>query len=220
MAGQRGGDDGGAHRRRRSRLRASLCSAFAAVVIVGLTLSGVIATRGGGGRPDLGSTAAKGSVVSPVATSAVSPIGTSAVLPIPAQPATATAPLAPPPRWSAVLAAIDVRRARAWEEGDPGLLRRVYLPGSAELRTDQEMLHGYLRRGFSVRGVAMTYLSVLVESEQRDAVVLRVVDRLGPARAVDQHGTIEPLPRDQPTRHRIVLRLVGDDWRIAAIASV
>lgn len=205
-----GGDDGGTHRRRRSRSRRLLGSAVAGLVVVAVVLGVVGPTVTVGVRhdaaPRVGSSVGPPDVVSTAAGAPVLSGHTS--------PAGRTSAAA---RWLPVLESIDARRARAWRLGDPALLRLVYCDDSAELRTDQKMLRGYLRRDLVVAGVSMSYFAVLVESERPDEVTLRVVDQLGSARVSDAKGTSEPLPRDQPTRHRIVLRLLAGQWRIARI---
>jgi hypothetical protein len=148
-------------------------------------------------------------------------------LPRPLPPAASTVPdlitgeTAPVNRqWSAVLDVIDNRRATAWRLGRPRLLRSVYAPGSAELRADRELLSAYARRGLRVSGVTMRFLSVRVQSAAHRSASLLVVDQLEPAVAIDRSGRRHPLPRDVPTRHRIELRMVGQNWRIASVAVV
>ena len=46
-------------------------------------------------------------------------------------------------------------------------------------------------------------------------VVLDVVDRLGPTRAVGPQQAYR-LPSDQPTRRRVLLTWTADGWRIGA----
>jgi hypothetical protein len=120
-------------------------------------------------------------------------------------------------RWLVVLQAIDKRRATAWRLGNVNLLKTVYVPGSVELRVDRQMLAAYVRRGLRVSGADMRFMSVGVEIQRPRSVSLLVVDRLGPAAALDRAGHREPLPRDLPTRHRIELESVGHQWRIARI---
>jgi len=120
-------------------------------------------------------------------------------------------------RWRAVLDIIDRRRAIAWRLGRPDLLRRAYVGGSAVLGKDQGMLRAYVERGLHVAGARLHFLSVRVEDRAAGWVRLRVVDQLGAAVALDRTGHGEPLPHDLPTRHRIDLRKVGNDWRISAV---
>jgi hypothetical protein len=121
-------------------------------------------------------------------------------------------------RWRAVLAELNETRARAWHLGRPALLTEVYVPGSAALRADRTSLERYVSRGLRVHGARLQLGSVTVQRHDTAEVTLVVVDRLGPASVVTAAGQREPLPRDQPTRHRIALRRVNHSWRIATIA--
>lgn len=134
----------------------------------------------------------------------------------------ATGPGHPPTRspWAIVLRDLGDRRATAWRLGRPELLDRVYLPGSAALVRDRSTLEGYLHRGLRVVGARLVVESVRVLGRSDTSARLLVVDRLGPTVAVDATGQHQPLPNDQPTRHRIELRRVGDQWRIAGIAAL
>ncbi len=120
-------------------------------------------------------------------------------------------------RWRAVLDIIDRRRAIAWRLGRPDLLRRVYTAGSPVLNEDQEMLAGYVQRGLRVMGARLRFISVSLARRQPRWVRLIVVDQLGEAVTLDRAGHRERLPHDLPTRHRIELRKVGNDWRIARV---
>lgn len=120
-------------------------------------------------------------------------------------------------RWRAVLDIINRRRAIAWRLGRPDLLRRVYTAGSPALNEDREMLAGYVQRGLRVMGARLRFVSVSLERRQPRWARLIVVDRLGAAITADRAGHRERLPHDLPTRHRIDLRKVGNDWRISRV---
>ncbi len=122
--------------------------------------------------------------------------------------------------WRRVLQTLDQSRARAWFRGTPRLLRAVYAPGSPALSLDRGMLAAYRSRRLHVRGVHLDYARVRVTSHASGLVTLRVVDRLHRVSAVTPAGVSLPLPRDRASRHEIVLRRVGDGWRIAAITRV
>jgi hypothetical protein len=122
-------------------------------------------------------------------------------------------------RWSAVLGRLDAARAAAWLRGDLAMLGRVYLTRSAALRRDQRTLSEYLDRGLVVRGVHLRIARVRLLARRPGLVTLRVVDRLGAMTAVDTDGERMRLPRDQPTRHLLVLRRAVDRWRIAAVRT-
>lgn len=119
--------------------------------------------------------------------------------------------------WQGVLDALDRARAKAWRQGRPALLRYVYLPSAAERLEDRSMLRAYARRGLHVQGVRLAFDSVKVVHRVPGAVRLHVVDQLRSATAVDQQGRRLELPRDSPSRHTIVLRRFGNDWRIADV---
>jgi hypothetical protein len=129
-----------------------------------------------------------------------------------APPATAT-------WWSAVLHRLDAARAVAWLRGDPAMLGRVYVTPSPALRRDQRALTGYLHRGLVVRGVHLRFARVRLLARRPGLVTLRVVDRVGTMTAVDADGELMLLPRDQPTRHLLVLRRAVDRWRIAGVQT-
>lgn len=97
------------------------------------------------------------------------------------------------------------------------LLREVYVAGSAPLARDTQMLRAYLHRGLRVSGVRSWCSVVLLERQLPDRASLVVVDTLGAAVAQDARGRLLPLPRDQPTRHRVQLRMTSEGWRIAGI---
>lgn len=120
-------------------------------------------------------------------------------------------------RWLQVLDEISARRDTAWCRGDPRLLRDVYAPGSPELAVDRAMLRAYRERGLRVTGVRMRFFVVEVELQRPGSAVLLVVDSLGRSVAHSRTGGARVLPEDLPTRHRIELREVGDQWRIARI---
>lgn len=119
--------------------------------------------------------------------------------------------------WANVLDALDDRRQTAFERGDPGLLRRVYLPHTAVLAADRQTLRAYVRRGLEIDGVSLRLLSVRPVSRGPRRARLRVVDRLGPARVRAPGGQWRALPRDEPTERIIVLAWTPDGWRIASV---
>ena len=121
--------------------------------------------------------------------------------------------------WRGVLQLLDHARATAWRRSRPALLRQVYLPSAAVLRRDRSRLHAYAARGLRVRGVHLTFGSITVVARAPRVVRLRVVDQLGAATALDQHGHRRGLPRDRPTRHTIELRRYADGWRIAGVQA-
>jgi hypothetical protein len=121
--------------------------------------------------------------------------------------------------WSAVLRRLDAARAAGWLRGDVAILGRVYVTPSSALRRDRRALSGYLHRGLVVRGVHLRFVRVRRVARRPGLVTLDVVDRLGTVSAVDVDGERMRLPRDQPTRHLLVLRRAVDRWRIAAVRA-
>jgi hypothetical protein len=176
-----------------------------AVTAVVIVLAALVSTRVASNRPG-----------APPDHAAVSPTAPAAA-PLPS--AWEGRPGALDNRWVRVLAGIDRRRGAAWRAGDPGALRTVFVSGSVELAADRRMLRGYVERGLHVDGVRMAFVVVDVYRWRPGRVSLLVIDRLGAAVARDGGGVAQPLPRDQPTRHRIVLQRVGSQWRIAAVTS-
>jgi hypothetical protein len=120
-----------------------------------------------------------------------------------------------------VLHALDRRRARAFARGDPHALQTVYEPRSAVLAADRAALAAYRERALTVEGAGFRLLAVRAVRVDGRHVVVRTVDRLRPTtirRAGSPAGL--PLPRDQPTVHRIALdRGPGGGWRIAAVSA-
>lgn len=122
-----------------------------------------------------------------------------------------------PVDWVEVLGRLDARRSRAFAVGDVGGLDRVYVDGSAALRTDRRLLQRYLDRGLRVTGLRMRVVDVrLLETGDRHAV-LRVRDRVVAGRAEDDDGSTWRLRDDAWSRHRMRLEYGDDGWRIAEI---
>jgi hypothetical protein len=118
-------------------------------------------------------------------------------------------------RWWAVLAGLDALRARAYAEMRPGLLRRVYTPGSRVLRRDRTLLLRYRRRGLRVVGLRVRVL--WLRADARDGrVVLRVRDRVSAGTLVGAGGR-RRLPRDGADVRAITLRRSGGHWRISEV---
>jgi len=122
--------------------------------------------------------------------------------------------------WETVLTGLVARRAEAFATGDQALLAGVYLPGAEVLRRDQQVLRAWQRRGLSVEGATVRLRTVTVVDHAPRSVLLRTVDRLGPAVAVGPQGDTRALPRDRLSAHRIVLAHTPDGWRIATIRAL
>jgi hypothetical protein len=120
-------------------------------------------------------------------------------------------------RWRPVLERIDRRRARAWAQGRPALLRQVYVAGSPGLRLDRRRLRSYATRGLRVTGVRIRYESVRVVRQRPDHVRLAVRDRLAAAATAHGAGVRNRLPADRPSRHVVVLARLHGRWLIRSV---
>lgn len=114
----------------------------------------------------------------------------------------------------AVLHAWDEQRAHAWAAADAPSLRALYAPGSEAGRRDVVMLQAWSARGLRVDGLRTQLLDVDVRRRTPHRLVLAVTDRL-------VGGLAEPtgiaLPRDRPSRHVVVMRVVDGAWRVSAV---
>lgn len=119
--------------------------------------------------------------------------------------------------WSGVLMRLDHRRDAAWSAGRPGTLDRVFVPGSAALRSDRTLLTGYDRRSIGLRGVQVRYLRVRAVGYGAGWVDLRTLDVVTVRRATDDRGRSLSLPVDLPSRHLIRLRQTPAGWRVASV---
>jgi len=126
---------------------------------------------------------------------------------------------APDNQWATTLVALDRTRAEAFATADPGLLERVYVPGTGAARADAAAIGAYARRDGRVLGAELRILSCHVVEATGDRVRLDVVDRLGPARVEWGDGTSTTLPRDEPSRRVLTLVRTADGWRIASSRS-
>lgn len=156
-------------------------------------------------------TSGPGSVGAPV-----EPSGGSAPVPTGGD---ATAASRPPPAdqpgWRVGLERLLAARAQAYARGRPDALRRVWLPGSAAGRSDRALLVEWVDRGLAVRHARTRVLRARVLHRTRDGVLVRLVDRLGPAVAVGPHGLRRALPRDGPSAHLVGVQQTPAGWRLA-----
>lgn len=128
----------------------------------------------------------------------------------------APAPARPDVQAAAVLHAWDLRRARAWADGDVSGLRALYVPGAVVGERDAEMLRAWLHRGLRVRGMSTQLLQVDVRDRTHDRLVLAVTDRVSGV-AQTSAGESAALPGDRPSRRVVVLLRAGGRWRVAAV---
>ena len=134
-----------------------------------------------------------------------------------ASPADTAPAVAATERWRRTLASLDRRRAEAFSEDRPGLLRSVYSAGSAVLDQDRATLAAYRSRGLRVLDLRMRVLRLRVLDAGPRRAVLVVLERLAAATAVDRSGATTALRSDRPSEHRILLRRTPAGWRIAAV---
>ena len=114
------------------------------------------------------------------------------------------------------LGGLDVQRAHAFAEAKPALLGGVYATDGAAA-PDRRVLSGYRRSGIRLIGAVMIRESCAIAKRTPHRIELDVVDRLGPALAIDPSGRSRPLPHDLPTRHLITLVQTPDGWRIDSV---
>lgn len=125
---------------------------------------------------------------------------------------------APVGSWASILRGLDRQRDLAFRRSDPGLLRAVYVPGSAVLSADIALLREYARRGLRLDSARLRLWSLDVVDSARTVARLRVVDALDPVRVRAVDAAWHRLPRDGPTERIITLREQGQgEWRIAGV---
>ena len=118
---------------------------------------------------------------------------------------------------SDVLRRWDRARGRAFADGDPAALSKLYVDGSAAGTADLRLLRAYLRRGLRVEGMRMQLLRVEVLHDDPARLRLRVTDRLTGAVAVGR-GTRVELPRDAASTRVVELRrTAAAPWRVAEV---
>lgn len=105
------------------------------------------------------------------------------------------------------LLSLDRQRAAAYATADPVRLHRVYTADSAARQRDVEVIEQYRERGGTVIGALPQVAECAVRKATSTSLDLEVVDTLGPTRVRWADGTHTQLPRDQPTRRNLVLRL-------------
>ncbi|TDU87156.1 protein kinase-like protein [Kribbella voronezhensis] len=126
-----------------------------------------------------------------------------------------------PTPWLDVLRALDRKRSTVFQTGDVGGLDAIYVPGSVPWKADKNLLASYRTQRLRIEGLTMEIRSLVIESEEADRAVLKVVDRLVAGAAVDPAGRRTTFPRGRPVARRIVLqaRMTGA-WRISEINAL
>ena len=134
------------------------------------------------------------------------------------QAAAAAANPSTPAQWRVVLAALDERRARAYERADVPLIDSVYAPGPDQQK-DHAVVADLATSKEHFVGLRLRYRDVRVLTASPSAATLYVVDELPAYRRVDAKGAlIKAFPGHGPKRWVISLELTSGEWRVAAIA--
>ncbi len=114
------------------------------------------------------------------------------------------------------LGGLDVARAEALADGNLGDLRSVYADSTAAA-ADARLLKRYAARGLRVVGAGMVRDECRVVARSAARVELDVTERLARTWAVRSTGASTRLPRDETSRHRVVLTGGAGRWRIASV---
>ena len=114
------------------------------------------------------------------------------------------------------LGGLDVARAEALADGNLTDLQSLYAQSNAAA-PDVRLLKRYAARGLRVLGAGMVRGDCRVVARTASRVELDVTERLAPAWAVSTAGDVIRLPRDEASRHRVVLTGGPRKWRIASV---
>ena len=114
------------------------------------------------------------------------------------------------------LGGLDVARAEALADGNLTDLRSVYADTTAAA-ADAQLLKRYAARGLRVVGAGMVRDECRVVAREPARVELDVTERVARTWAVDPTGAATRLPRDESSRHRVVLTGGSGRWRIASV---
>ena len=114
------------------------------------------------------------------------------------------------------LGGLDVARAEALADGNLTSLRSVYAH-SVSAEPDARMLKRYAARGLRIVGAGIVRSECRVVARAAARVELDVSERLAPTWAVGPTGDATKLPRDETSRHRVVLAGGAGRWRIASV---
>lgn len=115
------------------------------------------------------------------------------------------------------LGGLDVARAEALADGNLTELRSVYASGAAAT-PDARLLKRYAARGMRVTGAGLVRSECRVVARTTSRVELDVTERVAPAWAASPAGELIRLPRDEPSRHRVVLTGGTGRWQIASVS--
>lgn len=113
-----------------------------------------------------------------------------------------------------LLGRLDAERAWAFVTADEARLDAVYSSDALRDR-DAAVLRDYNARALRLEGMVQLRSSCRLVERAPARIVLDVVDRLGPTRAVAA-GAGQALPADEPTRRVVILEDTRSGWRVAA----
>ncbi|MEO5653815.1 MAG: hypothetical protein ABIN79_11685 [Marmoricola sp.] len=112
----------------------------------------------------------------------------------------------------------DLRRERAWSDGDADALASLYVRGSSAARSDLRLLGSYAARGLVVRRTLTQVLAVELLRRGPEMMRLRVLDRVAGGEVVTREGSLT-LGTTPPSVHTIVLRRVGGSWLVESVSA-
>lgn len=125
------------------------------------------------------------------------------------------------PHWPRVVKRLEDLRAAAFNQAEPGLLARVYAPGSRDLGADRDRIRGLSDRGLHVAHFTATVLTVRPIRVSRRTAIVQVTDRLSAYALETADGTVvrRGAPRD-PRTYEMRLVRTGNGWRVSGIVAV
>ncbi|WP_229053536.1 hypothetical protein [Aeromicrobium sp. Leaf350] len=112
------------------------------------------------------------------------------------------------------LAGLDLQRSQAISSVSPEGLAELFVDDAAAA-PDLAALRQWSDRGMVLESAMLVVGSCTVAAGDAGQVVLEVVDRLAPTRAVDTFGGLTDLPQDDWSRRSVVLHHVDGRWRYA-----
>jgi hypothetical protein len=131
----------------------------------------------------------------------------------------APAPSTPPPTpadWTTVVRELNEARATAFVDADPSELCDVYVPTSATLESDLELMNLYDSRGVRAQGLLFEVEKVTLVSQEAGRVVLEITDELPAYPLVDDEGetkATQPGKKSMTWRAELLPAPDGSGWR-------
>ncbi|MFT4189143.1 MAG: hypothetical protein QM621_11250 [Aeromicrobium sp.] len=114
------------------------------------------------------------------------------------------------------LVELDYARSQAYAAASVERLEQVYVDEQAA-QPDVDALLAWTERGYRLETAMQIVGSCEVVGRGEGEARLRVVDRLAPTAAVDEHGDRVPLPRDDWSERDVLLRQTDVEWRYAGV---